>query len=86
MVINHLLNGMILQVVGRQTNSFLVNEKNPPRELCNIFHHDKKEKSSTQVGAFKRFPGGWYMGVNPKIVVPQNGWWFIMESPIKMDD
>ena len=26
-----------------------------------------------------------YMGVNPKIGVPQNGW-FIMENPINMDD
>ncbi len=26
-----------------------------------------------------------YMGVNPKIGVPQNGW-FIMENPIQMDD
>ena len=26
-----------------------------------------------------------YMGVEPKIGVPQNGW-FIMENPIKMDD
>ena len=25
------------------------------------------------------------MGVNPKIGVPQNGW-FIVENPIKMDD
>ena len=25
------------------------------------------------------------MGVNPKIEVPQNGW-FTMENPIKMDD
>ena len=27
----------------------------------------------------------YYMGVNPKIVVPQNRW-FIMENPINMDD
>ena len=30
--------------------------------------------------------GGWDLGwMFPKIGVPQNGW-FIMESPIKMDD
>ena len=26
-----------------------------------------------------------YMGVEPKIGVPQNGW-FILENPIKLDD
>ena len=34
------------------------------------------------VGILRKSP---YVGVNPKIGVPQNGW-FIMENPIKMHD
>ena len=30
-------------------------------------------------------PWGLHMGVEPKIMVPQNGW-FIRENPIEMDD
>ena len=32
-----------------------------------------------------KFHGTHHMGVEPKIAIPQSGW-FIMETPIKMDD
>ena len=40
----------------------------------------EKHQQYESIGWFTR-----YMGVEPKIGVPQNGW-FIMESPTKMDD
>ena len=72
--------------IGRALQKFRLDEKIPAPFISSLklTWHSPQKKSENEGGSWK-LTGQVPIWVFPKIEVPQNGW-FIMETPIKMDD